>query len=135
MMVYPTIGQLEREISQRISSLYSEKLGHRPSQIICHFFDTELAISLENSVTQAEQTLLYEGCESLAEQVRSFLNKIIRPHLKNLIEEVIGKPILDLMSNTNLATGRTGIIVVLEELPEVRNPESIPKANWKNAAD
>jgi uncharacterized protein YbcI len=48
---------------------------------------------------------------------------------------VIGKPILDLMSNTNLATGRTGIIVVLEELPEVRNPESIPKANWKNAAD
>lgn len=134
-MVYPTIGQLEREISQRISSLYNEKLGQRPSQIICHFFDTELVISLENSVTPAEQTLLSGGHESLAEQVRLFLDKIIKPHLQKLIEEVISQPIIDLMSNTNLSTGRTGIIVVLEKQPQVRNPESIPKGNQKNVAD
>lgn len=134
-MVNPTIGELERKISQRVSSLYKEKLGRRPTQIICHFFDSELVISLENSVTQIEQTLLEAGNEVLAEQIRTFLDKIIKSQLKIIIEEVIGKPITDLMSNTSLLTGRTGIIVVLGQLPEVRNPESIPKANWKNVAD
>jgi uncharacterized protein YbcI len=134
-MPYPTIGQLEREISQRISALYYEQLGQRPNQVVCHFFDTELVISLENSTTLVERTLISGGYESLAEQVRLFLDKIIKIQLQSLIEEVIGKPILDLMTNTNIATGRTGIIVVLKQLPEVRNPESIPKANLKNLSD
>lgn len=134
-MVNPTIGELERRISQRVSSLYKEKLGRRPTQIICHFFDSELVISLESSVTQVEQILLESGHEVLAEQIRTLLDKIIKPQLKVIIEEVIGKPITDLMSNTSLVTGRTGIIVILEQLPEVRNPESIPKANWKKVAD
>ncbi|YAF98146.1 MAG: DUF2294 domain-containing protein [Nodularia sp. CChRGM 3473] len=134
-MTPPTIGQIEREISQRISTLYTEKLGQRPSQVVCHFFDTELVVSLENTVTQSERTLMYEGYANLAEQVRISLDKIIKPKLKSLIEEVIGKIVLDLMTNTNLATGRTGIIIVLEQLPEVRNPESIPKANLKYLAD
>lgn len=134
-MVNPTIGELERKISQRVSSLYNEKLGRRPSQIICHFFDSELVISLENSVTQIEKTLLEAGHEGLAEQIRTLLDKIIKHQLKIIIEEVINKPITDLMSNTNLVTGRTGIVVILDQLPEVRNPESIPKVNWKNLAD
>ncbi|MEH2213713.1 DUF2294 domain-containing protein [Nostoc sp.] len=134
-MVQPTIGQLETEISQRIISLYNDRLGKSPSQIICHFFDTEIVISLENSVTQAEQTLLKGGYDTLAEQVRLYLEKIIKPDLKKLIEEIIGQPVLYLMTNTNLATGRTGIVVILKELPEVRNPEYIPKRNVRNLAD
>ncbi|OYD92051.1 hypothetical protein CDG76_25835 [Nostoc sp. 'Peltigera membranacea cyanobiont' 210A] len=134
-MVQPTIGQLETEISQRIISLYNDRLGKSPSQIICHFFDTEIVISLENSVTQAEQTLLKGGYDTLAEQVRFYLEKIIKPDLKNLIEEIIGQPVLYLMTNTNLATGRSGIVVILKELPELRNPESIPKINVRNLAD
>ncbi|MEH2207689.1 MAG: DUF2294 domain-containing protein [Nostoc sp.] len=134
-MVQPTIGQLETKISQRIINLYNDRLGKSPSQIICHFFDTEIVISLENSVTQAEQTLLNGGYDTLAEQVRLYLEKIIKPDLKNLIEEIIGQPVLYLMTNTNLATGRTGIVVILKELPELRNPESIPKINVRNLAD
>ncbi len=125
-MVQANIGQLEIEISQRIIKLYHDRLGKPPSQIICHFFDTEIVISLEDSVTQVEHTLLKGGYDSLAEQVRLYLEKIIKSELKSLIEELIGKPILDLMTNTNLATGRTGIIVVLNQLPDVRNAESIP---------
>ncbi|MBH8562993.1 DUF2294 domain-containing protein [Nostoc sp. CENA67] len=134
-MSHPTIGQLEREITQRLSSLYNEILGQRPNQIICHFFDTELVISLENSVTQTERILMYEGYENLAEQVRSSLYKILKPQLQGLIEQIIGSPIIDLMLNTNLVTGRTGIIIVLKQVPDVRNPESIPKVNLKNLAD
>ncbi|MDZ8085959.1 MAG: DUF2294 domain-containing protein [Nostoc sp. DedQUE12b] len=134
-MGQPTIGQLETEISQQIINLYNDRLGKSPSQIICHFFDTEIVISIENSVTQAEQTLLKGGCDTLAEQVRLYLEKIIKPDLKNLIEEIIGQPVLYLITNTNLATGRTGIVVILKELPEFCNPKSIPKINVKNLAE
>ena len=125
----PTIGQLEREISNRIRSLYNAQLGQRIGKIICHFFDTQLAITIENSVTFAEKTLLASGNNILAEQVRFDLDKIIKPLLKNTIEEVIHTSVLELMNHTNLASGRTGIIAILEQLPAVRNPHVIPKAN------
>ncbi|WP_392534683.1 DUF2294 domain-containing protein [Nostoc sp. C117] len=134
-MIEQNIGQLERKISKRIKDLYNDRFGQSPSQIICHFFDTEIVISLENSVTQAEQTLVKEGYASLAEQVRFYLDRIIKPELKKLIEEIIGESIIDLITNTNLATGRTGIIVVLNQLPEIWNAESITNGNVKYSPD
>ncbi|GAB1539078.1 hypothetical protein NUACC21_17430 [Scytonema sp. NUACC21] len=128
-MSKPTIGQLEREITNRLRSFYNSELGHHPGKIICQFFDTELVISIENSITRPEQVLKKAGCHLLAEQVRIDLNKILAPKIKLLIEEVIQKLVIDLICNTSLTTGRTGILLVLEELPEVRNRECIPKAN------
>ncbi|MEH2181303.1 Na-translocating system protein MpsC family protein [Nostoc sp.] len=52
-----------------------------------------------------------------------------------MIEEIIGQPVLYLMTNTNLTTDRSGIVVILKELSEVRNPESISKINVRNLAD
>ncbi|OYE05356.1 DUF2294 domain-containing protein [Nostoc sp. 'Peltigera membranacea cyanobiont' 232] len=134
-MIQADIGKLETEISQQIVKLYNKRIGKSPSQIICHFLDAEIVISLENSVTQAEYTLLKEGYATLAEQVRLYLETIIKPELKSLIEVIIGQPVLELMTNTNLATGRTGIIVVFNQLPDVPNPESITKINLNNLAD
>jgi uncharacterized protein YbcI len=128
-MEEPTIGQLEREISNRIRSLYNAKLGQRIGKIICHFFDTQLVITIENSVTLAEQTILRSGNENLAEQVRLDLDKIIKPLVKDTIEHVINRPVVELMGYTSLTSGRTGMIAVLEQLPAVRNPRAIPKTN------
>ncbi|PLZ97098.1 hypothetical protein CI592_21010 [Fischerella thermalis CCMEE 5328] len=128
------MGQLEREISNRIRSLYNVELGLRPTKINCHFFHGELAITLENSVTKVEQILMKSGSDILAEQVRIDIDRIIVPQIQDMIEEVIDKPVLDLISHTNLRTGRTGIIVFIENLPEVRNPQAIPKARKKNVA-
>ncbi|RAM50326.1 MAG: hypothetical protein C6Y22_17120 [Hapalosiphonaceae cyanobacterium JJU2] len=133
-MSVPTIGQLEREISNRIRSLYNVELGLRPSKINCHFFHGELAITLENAVSKIEQVLIKSGSDILAEQVRIDIDKIIIPQIQYLIEEVIGKPILDLITHTNLTSGRTGIIVFIGNLPEVRNPQAIPKAHKKKVA-
>lgn len=134
-MIQADIGKLETEISQQIVKLYNQRTGKSPSQIICHFLDAEIVISLENSVTQAEYTLLKEGYATLAEQVRLYLETIIKPELKSLIELIIGQPVLELMTNTNLAAGRTGIIVVFNQLPDVPNPESLTKINLNNLAD
>jgi uncharacterized protein YbcI len=128
MTTKPTIGQLERELSQRIQSLYHDQSGQRPSRVICQFFDDKLAITIENSVTQAEQTLINDGKEEVAEQFRENLDKTIEPQIKAVVEEITGTSVVDILKDTTLETGRTGIIIVLEQAPDVRNREAIPKA-------
>jgi len=86
---------------------------------------------MENSITPAEQLLVDQGQEELAEQVRSGLDDAIEPKLKALIEEILEVKVLDLMGDATLETGRSGIVIVLSNTPEVRNPDAIPKAKPK----
>lgn len=129
-----TRGQAERTLSQQIQSLYRSHLGHRPGKITCQLFDEKLAIVIEDSLTQPEQLLADEGRIELAEQVREDLDQAIRPQLKLLIENVLGVQVLDLLSDAALETGRTGMIVVLEEPPQVRLSSASRKAAKKSAS-
>ena len=122
-----TRGQLERNLSQSIQAFYRHNLGHQPSKVTCQLFDAKLVIILEDSITNAEQILVEEGQNDLAEKVRSNLNEAVQPKLKQLIEEITEVKVVDILSDAALGTGRTGIIVILSETPQVRNPESIPK--------
>lgn len=122
-----TVGQLEREVSQKMQALYRKYLGHQPSKVTCQLFDEKLAIILEDSVTQPEQLLAQEGQLELAKQVRADLNQAIRPQVKALVESILKVEVLDLLSDATLKTGRTGIIVILSDTPAVRNPDAIPK--------
>jgi uncharacterized protein YbcI len=131
MMLLPTIGQLERTISQQICTLYSSLTGFRPQKILCHFFDKEIVISLENFLTPIEKTLLREGHEKLAKEIRFSLDKIIVNQLKIIINDVIKCDVLDVMNDSNINSNRTGIIVILDKTPEVKNPEAIPKNSPK----
>lgn len=126
-----TRGQLERKLSQEIQAFYRRHLGHQPSKVTCQLFDSKLAVILEDSITNAEQILVEEGKEDLAVKVRSNLDDAIQPELKQLIESIVKVEVIDILSDATLTTGRTGIIAVLENTPEVRNPESIPKAKSK----
>lgn len=123
----PTRGQLERLLSQRLQALYREHLGHQPGKVTCQLFDEKLAIIVEDSITPPEQLLASTGQIELAQQVHEDLEKAIQPLLKELIEDVLGVAVLDILSDATLETGRTGIIAVLDITPEVRNPEAIPK--------
>lgn len=129
----PTRGQLERTLSQRIEALYRTQLGHRPAKVVCHIFEEKVAIVLEDAVTQPEQLLLDAGQEDLAEQVRIDLDKALQPQIAQLIEEVVGIPVLDLMSDAKLETGRSGTIAILESAPQVR--EASAKAAPKKPSD
>lgn len=122
-----TRGQLERKLSQKIQALYRHQLGHRPSKVTCQLFDSKLAIILEDSITNAEQILLEEGKKDLAHKVRSNLDKAIEPEFKQLIQEILEVEVIDILSDATLDTGRTGIIIILSQAPEVRNRESSPK--------
>ena len=132
----PTRGQLERTLSQRIQALYRQQLGHQPSKVTCQLFDEKLAIILEDSITQPEQLLANSGQEELAKQVRSDLSKAIEPQLKDLIQEITGVPVIDLLIDGKIETGRTGTIAVLAKAPQVRDAASSkPKREEANSKD
>lgn len=120
----PTRGQIERELSQRLQTLYREQLGHKPGKITGQLTDATVIIVIEDSVTQPEKLLVDDGREQLAEQVRTDLDQAIRPSLVDLIEDVLKVPVIDLLSDAPLKTGNSGIIAILEQLPETRNPTS-----------
>ena len=123
----PTVGQLERELSQKIQALYKRHLGHQPSKVSCQLFSRKLVVVLEESVTQPEKLLMDKGQLELAEKVRIDLNEAIQPQIKVLVEEILSVDVLDLLCDAAIETGRVGIIAVLSDAPEVRNPEAIPK--------
>lgn len=118
---YPTRGQLERTLSQRIQALYRNQLEHQPSRVTCQLFDEKLAIILEDSITQPEQLLVNNGQAELAEKVRAELDDVLQPQLKELIEEIVGVSVVDILSNAKLETGRTATVVILANPPQVRN--------------
>jgi uncharacterized protein YbcI len=123
----PTRGQLERTLSQRIQAFYREQLGHQPSKITCQISDRNLLIVLENSITPAEQLLAQSGSQQLAEQVRNELDEAIQPLLKDLIEETLNITVAELLSDATVETGRTGVIAVLDALPNFRSPTTTNK--------
>lgn len=116
----PTIGQLERNLSQKIRALHRDQLGQQPSKVTCQLLETKLAIIIEDSVTKPEQLLAEEGQEDLAEQVRQDLDRAIEPQLKDLIQEILMVKVIDFLSDSTLETGRAGIIVILDSVPETR---------------
>ena len=126
-----TRGQLEREISQKIQAFYRSHLGHQPSKVTSQLFDTKLAIIIENSITSAEQILVEEGKSDLARKVRSNLDNAIKPDLKKLIEKIAKVKVLDMLSDATLETGRTGIIIILNQSPEIRESVSVQKIKKK----
>ncbi len=117
----PRSGQLEQSLSQRVESLYRDQLGHQPSQIICKLLEQRIAIFVENSITKPEQLLIDSGYQNLAERVRSNINQAMKSPLKTLIEEVVRVPVIDLLIDSALATGRTSTIAVLAAMPEVQD--------------
>jgi uncharacterized protein YbcI len=122
--VPPTRAQVERDLSHRIQSLYHDQLGHRPSKVECKLLDEKLMIIINDSITKPEQLLTQEGQEELAEQVRLQLNEVIQDQLKALIEAVLRVPVLDLLSDAALESGRSGMIVILTSPPTVRDLSS-----------
>lgn len=123
----PTLGELQRQLSQQIRAFYKKQLEHQPAKVTCQLFDKALAIVMEDAFTQPETLLKGNGYEDLASTVRSRLERLVQPQLKALLEDILQVKIKDLLSDATSETGRSGMIVILEHAPAVRNPEAIPQ--------
>jgi uncharacterized protein YbcI len=122
-----TRGQLERNLTQKLQAFYFEKIGRRPEKITCQFFDEKLAMVLERVMTPSERLLLEGRRPEYAYQFRDQLDVNMKPLLQGLLEEVLGTGVETILINSDLKSDVCGIIAVLSGIPQIRDPESIPK--------
>ncbi len=113
----PTKGQLERSLAQQFQRLYRQHLNHQTGKVSCRLFDDKLTIVIEDSLTQPEQLLLENGSPDRVEKLHQDLSRLVRPQFVDLIETVLGRKVVDLMSDTTLETARTGLVIVLSDRP------------------
>ena len=113
----PTRGQLERSLSQQLQKLYREHLDHTTGKVSCRLFEDKLTVIVENSLTQPERLLLENGNSDRVEKLHDDLSRLVRPQLIDLVETILDQKVVDLMSDTTLETGRTGLVIVLSGRP------------------
>ncbi|MGB3200039.1 MAG: DUF2294 domain-containing protein [Nodosilinea sp.] len=116
----PTLGQLQRKLTQHFQRLYRENLNHTPGKITCQILDDKLFFVLEDSVTKPEQLLVHEGQLELAKQVREDLAVALRPQIVEMVKSVLDRQAVDVLTDATLATGRTSVVIILSEPPEAR---------------
>ena len=116
----PTKGQLERQLSQTIQSLYRVQFGQLPSKIVCHLFADKVAIVAENTVTTIERLLFDSAKTDLAASIRAAISKAFKAKVKHRIQEILQVGVVDIICDSTLDSGYLGIIVFLENAPEVR---------------
>ena len=121
-----TRGQAQRTLSQKIQKLYKNQIGHSTGKVTCQIIDNTVMVIAEDALTKLEQ-LLIEGEKDEStpvqvdvEQVRSDLDTAIRPLFVDVIQEILSIEVVDVLSDTTLETGRTAIVAVLAETPELR---------------
>lgn len=126
---FPTAGELERRLSQKIQTLYRQRLGHLPTTVMCHLFGQELVIIIKNSTTQVERYLSNKGASDLSLEVREILDQRIKQEITNQIESILQVEVRGIMIDTSSGLACTGIIAALSQTPNVRNPDSVPKTS------
>lgn len=122
--LYPTAGQLERDISQKVRSLYRNQFGHQPSRVDCHLLGNKLIISLEDVITPLEKLLVEAQSLQLVEQLRAFIEQTIKPKLQELVEEIFKVSVTNCLYDTAINTGCAGAILILADAPQVRKSKN-----------
>ena len=113
----PTVGQLERQLSQAMQSSYSQWTGQAPSHVLCHMADRVINILLQDSITPLE-ILLHDSHPNL---IRDGVHERMRCLISELVTNICGVPIDSVMFDSNVKSGLTGIIVLLSVSPDVRS--------------
>jgi uncharacterized protein YbcI len=121
----PTQGQLQRSLAQQFQRLYRQQLNHSPGKITCQILEEKLLLVIEDSVTKPEQLLVQQGEAELAEQVRDDLSIALRPQIIEITETVLGRTVVDMLTDATLSTGRTSIVIILADSPAMRPPTKV----------
>jgi uncharacterized protein YbcI len=129
---YPTAGQLEREVSQKINTLYYDQFGHRAGKVDCHLFDNKIIIISEDVITPIEKLLLTAPSFDLIHQTRTFLDSLIQTRVKNLVKEVTKIEVNSCVYNTTVENDSAVAIVVLAKSPRIRPKKVNRRINHKN---
>ena len=118
--VLPTRGQLERQMSQTLQSLYRQQFGHLASKVTCHIFDDKVAIVVEDTVTKVEKILYDHSKLDLVYNIRSAVGEAFVSQVKQVTTEILQVEVMDLIFDSTSNSGYLGIIIFLYNSPHTR---------------
>ncbi|MEL6442536.1 MAG: DUF2294 domain-containing protein [Cyanobacteria bacterium J06621_8] len=127
--VLPTRGQLERQLSQTLQSMYRKQFGHLPSKISCHIFADKVAIVAENTATSVEKILFQNFRLDLARNIRLAMSQAFTEQVKAVITDILQVRVVDTIADSTSDGNYLGMIVFLEGYPKVRLPK---KRSFRN---
>ena len=107
-------GKVEYLLSQKIKDIYQDQLEHELEHVYYKLFDRTLIVILEGAITTPEKLLKSNDNFYLAQQVRTAIDNVIHPQIKDIIEEVMDVEVTDFMSDTTIDNNITGAIAILE---------------------
>lgn len=116
----PTRGQLERQLSQTLQSLYRQQFGHLPRRITCHIFADKVAIVAEDTITTIEKILFENSKIDLAHSIRKAISEAFVIQVRQTISTILQVEIIDIVGDSTIDSGYLGMIVFLKNPPEVR---------------
>lgn len=129
---YPTVGQLERNISQKINSLFYNQFAYRASKVDCHLLDNKLTIFCEEVMTPTEKVLLEAETNHLIYQVRSYIDPLIKTKIEKLVEEIVQIKVSNCIYHTDIDTNSSVGVIMLADSPQVRPKKANRKRDRKN---
>lgn len=94
---------------------------------MCQFFDEKLAVILEQITTPIERFLIEKDQLEFAQELRSKLEYTMRSEVVELIEEIAEISVICLLSDADLTCDCSSFTAILQDIPPVRDPASIPK--------
>lgn len=110
-----TKGQLEALISNNMTKFQHEQLGRGAEGAKTYIIRDMVIVRMENVLTLAEKQLAAtdEG-KSLIKELRCQLERIIRPKMEKLIQELTGATVISLHNDISTKTGERIDIFILD---------------------
>jgi uncharacterized protein YbcI len=106
-------GEQLLQIANRVSSLHSECFGKGPARARAYREDGFVFVVLEGCFIDAEQTLVEHGRHTDVRAFRASFQEVLRSQFVEIVEDVLGTPVLDYMSQT---LTRTDVVVEIFQL-------------------
>jgi uncharacterized protein YbcI len=115
-----TEGQsLSREIAKAMVALYKEYVGRGPTRARAHVNSDVVTVTLEDTMTRAEQTLAEEDEEELVRGVRRVLQGKFREDAVEIVERLTGRKVRAFLSDHAIEQDIAAEVFVLEHETEV----------------
>ena len=120
----PTLGEIERSLSQSIQAFYRNQLGCRTDKVSCHIIEQQVASAIKNPITPVERLLNSCAEDKFVNDLRDRIDNIVKRELLAIVEAVLDVKVVGLTIDTTLDHNFTGIVVLLSDIPNVRNAKN-----------
>jgi uncharacterized protein YbcI len=110
-----TLGEVRSAISREMTRLHAEYYGRGPTRVKTYIVEDLVVVSLEETFTRAERTLVERGEKDAIQNIRRRFQQQMKEDFTAIIEQATGRKVRAFLSETNLEVDVSMEIFLLAE--------------------